>query len=130
MKNRVWPLIVAILMLLSMSGFSACSRTMDKELILETVVGFWEAYDKREFPVCLDYLSDRLRNEEGDDNLLNSLAAARESDGSVTIKDMGRPLMVGPKATIQVEMVFDNAGPKPTEHRLIKEGRNWKIDEY
>jgi len=129
-KNKVWSIVVVILMLLSMSGFSACSRTIDKELIIEAVVEFWEAYEKKEYTVCLTHLSDRLRDEKGDDNLLASLAAARESDGGVKIKDIGHPVMIGPKATIQVETVFDKTGPKPTEHRLIKKGQDWKIDEY
>ena len=130
MKNRVWSITVAIVVLLSIPGLSSCTKNIDKELIIESVVGFWEAYDKKEFTVCLNHLSDRLRDEKGDDNLLTSLAAARESDGSVKIMDIGYPVMRGPKATIQVETVFDNTGPRPTEHRLIKKGRDWKIDEY
>lgn len=130
MNNKIWSLVLVILMLSSLAGFIACTRTRDKELVIETVVSFWEAYDKKEYTVCLDYLSDRLRDEKGDNNLLTSLAAAREADGGVKIKDIGRPMLIGPKATIQVETVFGKTGPRPTEHRLIKKGQDWKIDDY
>jgi len=129
-KNRVWSVTVAIVVLLSIPGLSACTKNIDKELVIDTVVAFWEAYDQKEYAVCLDHLSDRLRDEKGDDNLLTSLATAREADGSVKIMDLGYPVLRGPQATIQVETVFANTGPRPTEHHLIKKGRDWKIDEY
>lgn len=129
-SKKICLLVLTTIMLLSTSGLSACLRNADSARIVEAVVDFWDAYDKSEFMVCLDYLSDRLRAEEGDDNLLARLAATRKLNGGVTIKDIGQPVLVGPTATIQVDTVFDNIGLRPTKHALIKKGRNWRINEY
>lgn len=130
MSKKACLVASATIMLVSVLALSACSKTRDSALIVETVVDFWDAYDKREFTVCLDHLSDRLRAEQGDDSLLAGLAAARELNGGVTIKDIGQPVIVGPTATIDVKTVFDNLGLKPTKHSLLKKGQHWRISEY
>ncbi len=104
----------------------------DSERIEETVVCFWSAYEHREFDFCLDCLSQRLRAAEGDENLLARLSASRATSGESYLRKHGRPELspAGSTAVMLVDLLFVNSGLQQVRLSLVKEGSEWRIDEY
>jgi len=122
---------ILMLVLIIVSGVAALPVACginDEQAIVSTVTNFYEAYQNREYSRCIEYISSRLRNSEGDRNVMNSLQSGRLWSGFVQLKSVGNPKISGNTARVWVDIEKILGLVTSTEVSLIKEGGSRKID--
>ncbi len=124
--TRVWRTVCVISVFLL--GLSACGPA-DSQAIEDTVTGFLDAYQNREYSRCLDYYSASTRTRVGDETLVDELQFGVFWSGIKQLKSMGEPRIDGRNATLYVDLT-DLLGITVVtwQFRLVKEGSTWKID--
>jgi flagellar capping protein FliD len=106
------------------------SCTSDTKAIENVVTEFVNSYKNQQFSSCLDYLSNRLRNSEGDQSLLNKLQEKRLFTGTSTIDKIEITSITKTRATVRVELVGHLNLKSSIELSLIKEEGLWKINNF
>jgi len=127
--KKVYRVLTPILILLIILPIGACGIN-NEQAIEDTVVGFFTVFQNREYSRCLEYFSTRLRDNIGDERLVNELRSSRFWSGSVRLKSMGSPTIDGKTATIWVDIEGLLGVVNTTKLTLAKESGKWKIDGY
>ena len=128
MIRKYLIVLVAFLLVGTITGTSCCTVESDSKRIEDTIVSFYNAYNEGDLNECLTYYSQRLRGLEGDSYFLDHWASERETTGGITIQSMSKPLIEGARATVQVSQISEKLGLLPTTLHLINENGNWKLD--
>jgi len=124
---------MVVLAVLSLAGLTACGKSDNEAIaiqdIQDTVVEFYDAYLIEDFTSCLEMLSTRLREDEGDENLVNRMKSVRTTIVPILVNELGGPLIAEGTATIWVTFFSPRELTQPIRHALVKEGEKWKLDE-
>ena len=130
MFNLKHCLFTLLALLLLSSTLLCISCTSDTKAIQDVATEFVTAYKNQQFSLCLDYMSNKLRESEGDQALINKLQVARLFTGTSTIRSIGTPTITKTKATVWVDLVGPLNLTSSFELTLIKEDSRWKIYDY
>lgn len=120
------PVILSITVVLATFA-GACGQD-DEQLIRETMAGFLTAYNDEDFSGCLDYVSDNLRNAEGDEKIMADLQEGRASSGAAILDSVRNLEIDGKKANVSVSFQGFMGQVLTVKFPLIEESGNWKID--
>jgi hypothetical protein len=123
-------LLILVTLLILPSALLCVSCTNDTKAIEDVVTEFITAYKNQQYSICLDYMSNKLRDSEGDQALITRLQVARLFTGTSTIRSIGTPTITKTKATIWVDLVGPFNLTSSVELTLIKEDGNWKIHDF
>jgi len=124
--RRIIPVTLAIIIVLTIFA-GACGQ--DDELqIRETMTGFLTAYNDEDFSGSLDYISDNLRSDKGDEKIIADLQEGRASGGTAILESVRKLEIDGKKAKISVSFQGFMGQVMTVQFPLIKESGNWKID--
>ena len=130
MFNLKRCLLTLFTLLLLSSTLLCISCTSDTKAIQDVATEFVTAYKNQQYSLCLDYMSNKLRESEGDQALINKLQVSRLFTGTSTIRSIGTPTISKTKATVWVDLVGPLNLTSSVELTLIKEDGRWKIYDY
>ena len=130
MFNLKRCLLTLFALLLLPSTLLCISCTSDSKAIQDVATEFVTAYKNQQYSICLDYMSQKLRDSEGDQELINRLQLARLFTGTSTIRSIGTPSISKTKATVWVDLVGPLNLTSSVELTLIKEEGRWKIYDF
>jgi hypothetical protein len=123
-------LLTLFALLLLSSTLLCISCTSDSKAIQDVATEFVTAYKNQQYSICLDYMSQKLRDSEGDQELINRLQLARLFTGTSTIRSIGTPSISKTKATVWVDLVGPLNLTSSVELTLSKEEGRWKIYDF
>lgn len=113
-----------IFVFLPILALGACGNN-NAEAINDVVNSFYSAWNNRDFEQCLELFSSISGYSEED---IESISAARENTGELTITGLGEPVVSGTTATILAEITPSEYEPESIEIPLVKEGGKWKLE--
>jgi len=98
----------------------ACTSRSDEAAIRATVNGFWDAYNAKDYSLCLSYCTD-----VGDRNAaLQKLADEREREGPATVST-GQITIDGSTAYVRVTTIIN--GARDTSTDTLRKNEVWKL---
>lgn len=120
--------MVVMLVMLTMS-LSACLMG-DRVAIEDTLAGFFSAFEQKEYSRCLDFISQRQRNDKGDQYWISEFQSERFWDGNATLRSMGEAQIGVRTATVWVDVEgLPGIVNRVTVH-LVKENDYWMISRF
>jgi hypothetical protein len=108
---------------------SAC-LVGDRVAVEDTVVGFFSAFEQSEYSRCLDFISQRQRNDKGDQYWISEFQSQRFWDGKATLRSMGEAQIGGRTATIRVDVEGLSGIVNSVQVHLVKEKDHWMISRF
>ena len=127
MRKRLGIVLMMLLVLMSIFSLSCMN---DNQAIRDVVTNFIGGYQNQEYSRCLDYLSNRLRSSEGEQQLINRMKLARLFSGSSNLKNIGQPSIDGKSAKVWIDIEGLLGFTNTVELSLIKEDGKWRIDGF
>ncbi len=127
--TKRWLSVVVFILILSFASITMSCES-DSKAIEDVTTEFVTAYQNQQYSTCLVYLSNRLRNSEGDQNLINRLQTAKLFPEGFTLGNVDKPTVDKTKATVLVVMVGPLNLTSKVELSLIKEDNVWKINDF
>lgn len=125
-------LVVALAVVLAGCGSETGPETGDTAAIRDTIYGYVDAYNAKDYQRCLSYLTG-WRPSYSEDDALSLIQVARESTGLMTVEKIEDITISGSTATAVVTSSWENpdAHGKLTNApgevvNLNKDGGTWK----
>lgn len=128
MKTLKLITLMSLLVILVV-GLLGCTMT-DEEAIQQTVEGFFTAYENKEYSRCLEFLSEELKANLGEEEIIERLRTAQFLGDFTKLKSMGELKIGSTTATVWVDVEGFADITKTTQLSLVKEDSNWRISEY